>query len=254
MQPTLYLKVTDQSVAPYVIFSGDPWRVEVLKSYLDNPQSVGFYREFNTYTGTYKGLPITITSTGIGAPSAVIALEEMFDAGMKVALRMGTSMSLSKADLGNYIIPSSSKRLEKTSLTYVSEDYPAKADSKFLQSIIKTVTSQGQKVITGESATMDGYYSQMKESRLSKMRQVDIEKNFAQLEQEGIISVDMETSALMVVASLMKVPFASLTLVTVLKNLSALLDEKTRRRKEDELCRLALDSMVNFVKEEKINE
>jgi uridine phosphorylase len=83
---------------------------------------------------------------------------------------------------------------------------------------------------------------------------VDIEKNFAQLEQEGIISVDMETSALMVVASLMKVPFASLTLVTVLKNLSALLDEKTRRRKEDELCRLALDSMVNFVKEEKINE
>jgi uridine phosphorylase len=84
MKPTIYMKGTDKTIAPNVIFSGDPWRVEVLKEYLDNPQKVAFAREYNTYTGTYKGMPVTITSTGIGAPSAAIAMEEMYNCGMKV--------------------------------------------------------------------------------------------------------------------------------------------------------------------------
>ena len=72
-------------------FSGDPWRVEVVKKYLDNPKKVAFMREFNTYTGTYKGVEITVTSTGIGAPSAAIAMEEMYESGMQVAVRNGDS-------------------------------------------------------------------------------------------------------------------------------------------------------------------
>ncbi len=100
------MKGNRESIAPYVIFSGDPWRVEVLKEYLDNPQHIAFLREFNTYTGTYKGIPITVTSTGIGAPSAAIAMEEMYECGMKVGVRMGTVMSLIDETLGHYIIPS----------------------------------------------------------------------------------------------------------------------------------------------------
>lgn len=77
---TLYMGVDKDTVAEYVIFSGDPWRVEVLKQYLDNPKKVAFQREFNTYTGTYKGVPITVSSTGMGAPTAAIAMEEMYEA------------------------------------------------------------------------------------------------------------------------------------------------------------------------------
>ena len=91
---TLYLGADTSTVAPYVIFSGDPFRVEVLQKYFDNPKHVAFKREFNTYTGSYKGVPITVTSTGIGAPSAAISMEEMYEAGMKVAVRMGTVMAL----------------------------------------------------------------------------------------------------------------------------------------------------------------
>ena len=86
--PTLYLGAEEKDTAPYVIFSGDPWRVDVLKKYLDEPEHIAFKREFNTYTGTYKGMRVTVTSTGIGAPSAAIAMEEMYEAGMKVAVRM----------------------------------------------------------------------------------------------------------------------------------------------------------------------
>ncbi|NLG93389.1 MAG: nucleoside phosphorylase, partial [Clostridiales bacterium] len=76
---TLYLGADTSTVAPYVLFSGDPFRVEVLKKYLENSQHVAFKREFNTYTGSYKGVPVTVTSTGIGAPSAAIAMEEMYE-------------------------------------------------------------------------------------------------------------------------------------------------------------------------------
>ena len=56
---TLYMGASEETVAKYVLFSGDPWRVEVVKKYLDNPKKVAFMREFNTYTGTYKGVEIT---------------------------------------------------------------------------------------------------------------------------------------------------------------------------------------------------
>ena len=68
---TLYLKADRESISKYVIFSGDPWRVEMLSKNLDDPKHVAFAREFNTYTGTYKGVPITVTSTGIDRKSVV---------------------------------------------------------------------------------------------------------------------------------------------------------------------------------------
>ena len=92
MQSTLYLRASRPHVAPYVVFSGDPWRVEVLAQLLDEPKKLAFNREFNTYTGTYQGMPVTVSSTGIGAPSAAIAMEEMYQCGMEVAVRMGTVM------------------------------------------------------------------------------------------------------------------------------------------------------------------
>ena len=111
---TLYMGGSPETVAKHVLFSGDPWRVEVLKQYLDNPKQVAFMREFNTYTGTYKGLPVTVTSTGIGAPSAAIAMEEMYECGMEVALRMGTVMALQDDMLGHFIVPIGSMRRATT--------------------------------------------------------------------------------------------------------------------------------------------
>jgi len=183
MNPTLYMKCTEETVSPYVIFSGDPWRVEVLKDYLDHPVHVAFSREFNTYTGFYKGLRITVSSTGIGAPSAAIAMEEMYECGMKVALRMGTVMSLKDEMLGGYIVPIGSIRDEGTSATYVERGYPAVADVDFVQVISRTVRAAGAPVDNGINASMDGYYSQMRDSKLSKERQIDILAGFAELKR-----------------------------------------------------------------------
>ena len=140
---TLYMGVDESTVAEYVIFSGDPWRVEVIKGYLDNPQKVAFKREFNTYTGTYKGIPVTVSSTGMGAPTAAIAMEEMYEAGMKVAVRMGTVMALQDDMLGKFIIPIAAMRREATSKTYIEESYPAVADIELVNIMNATVTQMG---------------------------------------------------------------------------------------------------------------
>jgi len=250
MNETLYMKAKTEDIADYVVFSGDPWRVEVLKKYLDDVKHIGFFREFNTYTGYYKGVRITVTSTGIGAPSAAIAMEEMFNCGMKVAVRMGTVMSLNDDLLGSYVIPSGSVRMEKTSETYVGLGFPAVADFELVSSISKTFKKAGQRVDNGINATMDGFYSQMKESRLSKSRNVDFDQIFSELGKNKVTGVDMESSAMLVIGRLMGIRCAVVTLVTVLKNLKAALEDDVRQAKEDELCRLTLEGIYNFSKGE----
>lgn len=246
MKETLYMKAKPGQIAPYVIFSGDPWRVDVLKNYLENVERIGFFREFNTYTGTYKGVRMTVTSTGIGAPSAAIAMEEMFNSGMEVAVRMGTVMALKDDLLGDYVIPSGSIRMEKTSETYVEMGYPAVADFELVSSISNTFRNHHQRVENGINATMDGYYSQMKTSRLAEMRQTDFDQIFDKLVKNKVTGIDMESSLMLVLGRLMGVKTAVVTLVTVLKNLKEKLEDDLRVKKEDELCRLTLEAIYQY--------
>lgn len=249
MKPSLYMKAKPDDIADYVIFSGDPWRVNVLKTYLKDVKQIGFFREYNTYTGYYKGLKVTVTSTGIGAPSAAIAMEEMFNCGMKVAIRMGTVMALKDDLLGDYVIPSGSIRKEKTSQTYVDHGYPAVADFELVSSITKTFRANGQRVENGINATMDGFYSQMKVSRLSELRGTTFEPLFDELVKNNVVGIDMESSLMMVLGRLMCVKTAVVTLVTVLKNLQQSLKDDERQKKEDELCKLTLASIYQYDQE-----
>ena len=165
---SLYTGVGSEDIGKYVIFSGDPWRVEKICKYLESPKKIAFLREFNTYTGMYKGSKVTVTSTGIGAPSAAIAREEMYEAGMEVAVRMGTVMSLKDDTLGDFMIPVAAMRREGTSQSYVDLSYPAVADVELLNIMNETVKSMNKKYHNGINCTMDGFYTRMHESKFSK--------------------------------------------------------------------------------------
>jgi uridine phosphorylase len=246
---SLYLKCEESDIAKYVIFSGDPWRVNIIKKHLDDVKHIAFAREFNTYTGFYKGVRITISSTGIGAPSAAIAMEEMYQCGMKVALRMGTVMSLKDELLGEYIVPVGSIREESTSKTYVQDTYPAIADFHLIETINKTILEHGSIVDNGLNVTLDGFYSQMYMSKLAKERQIDVFEIFEKYKKLGVSGIDMESACMMVVGRLMNVKTACLTLVTVLENLKNSLTGKIREDKEEELCMIALESIYKYEKE-----
>ncbi len=246
MKKTLYLEAGKDDISKYVIFSGDPFRVEILKQFLDNPIQVSHSREFNTYTGFYKGLKVTITSTGIGSPSSAIAMEEMYECGMEVALRMGTVMSLKEELLGHYIVPIASVRSERTSLTYVDRDYPAVADHEFVSVISEEVKKRNKICDNGLNLTLDGFYSLMKESKLSKEMSRDISKTFIKAKSLGIVGIDMESSLILVLGRLMGVKTAVLTLASVLENLKGFLGEDERIKGEKELSLIALDSIYEY--------
>jgi uridine phosphorylase len=243
---TLYLGADTSTVAPYVIFSGDPWRVEVLKKYLDNPQHVAFKREFNTYTGTYKGVPVTATSTGIGAPSAAIAMEEMYESGMKVAVRMGTVMGLQDEMLGHFIIPIAAMRRESTSKTYVEESYPAVADIDLVNTMNQTAVDFGKKYFNGINCTMDGFYSHMHDSKFSKEHGTDMSKTFEELKKLHISGVDMESACMLTLGRLMGVKTCIVTMTTVLENLKETLQGQERTDAEDLLCRVVLEGIYRY--------
>ena len=243
---TLYMGADRETIAKNVLFSGDPWRIEVIKDYLQDVKKVAFRREFNTYTGFYKGIPITVTSTGIGAPSAAIAMEEMYSCGMEVAVRMGTVMGLKENLLGKYIIPVAALRREGTSHTYADPSYPAVADIELLQAMNQAVTRAGKEFTNGLNCTLDGFYSQMKESPFSKKRQKDIQQTFLELKKLGVDGIDMESSCMLTVGRLMGVKTCILTLVTVLENLKDSLQSEERQRAEESLCHIALEGILCF--------
>lgn len=245
---TLYLKANQESIAKYVIFSGDPWRVEMLQKLLDEPKHIAFSREFNTYTGTYKGIPVTISSTGIGAPSAAIAMEELFECGMEVAIRMGTVMGLKDGMLGKLLIPNGSMRMEGTSDTYVPKSFPAVSNIDLVNCMNKSVLINKREYINGITCTMDGFYSQMRESRLSKIMDTDILKTFDDISKYNISGVDMETSCILVLGSLMGIKACSVTMTTVLKNLKEVLEGAERTKAEEDLCKIVLDGIEIYDK------
>lgn len=243
---TLYLGARKGTVAPSVIFSGDPWRVEVLKRYLDDPVHVAFAREFNTYTGTYHGVPMTVSSTGIGAPSAAIAVEEMYEAGMRVAVRMGTSMSLRDDMLGQFIVPIAVMRRDGTSDTYVERGYPAVADVDLVNAMNQVVSDHGRRCLNGVTCSMDGFYTQMHDSRLSREQGRDISPTFDEMRRLSVCAIDMESSCILTVSRLMGVRACVVTLATVLENLRDSLKGDERTDAEDLLCRVILEGLARF--------
>lgn len=243
---TLYMGGTPETVGRYVLFSGDPWRVNVIKQFLDDPQEVAFLREFNTCTGIYKGERITVTSTGIGAPSAAIAMEEMYACGMEAAVRMGTVMSMQDDMLGQFIIPIASMRRESTSKTYVEESYPAVADLELVNILNETAAGFGKRSLNGVSCTMDGFYTQMHDSRFSRECGRDLSRVFEELRALHVCGIDMESACMLTVGRLMGVKTAVITMVTVLENLKETLKGQERADAETLLCRVALEGIWRY--------
>lgn len=241
---TLYMKASPGQISKYVIFSGDPWRVNVFKDLMTDIEEIAFAREYNTITGTYQGVRITATSTGIGAPSAAIAMEEMYECGMEVGIRMGTVMSLDNDLVGDFLIPLGSMRRESTSDCYVEKSYPAIADFELVQVLNQAVVQNGCKYHNGVNCTLDGYYTDMKTSRFADEKGINPDKTMNELAELKVVGVDMESSAMLTVGRLMGVKTAVITLATVSQNLNRMLDDVERPRMEALLCKITLDAIV----------
>jgi uridine phosphorylase len=191
-RPQYHLHVRPGDVGRYVLLPGDPDRVLRIAKYLDNSREIAFHREYRTCTGSYKGIPIGATSTGIGCPSAAIAVEELANVGATHFIRVGSTGALQPGiAIGDLVIATGSMRNEGTSRFYAPEGFPAVPDHFLTHALIEAAAAlqpqRGFGLHIGLNASDDAFYGETPE--------------FIQmLSSHGVLNVEMESSAIFVVA------------------------------------------------------
>lgn len=160
-----HIKLKAGECAPYVITPGDPGRVAQIANYLDHAKEIAYHREYRSYRGQYRGVDVSITSTGIGGPSAAIAFEELIRVGAKVLIRVGTSGSLqTKVRLGDLVVAQSAIRDEGTSRQYVPIEWPATANFEVTSALFQAATeraqAKGTQALVGVVHSKDAFYAE----------------------------------------------------------------------------------------------
>ena len=124
-----HIQVGRGDVGRYVIMPGDPKRCALIAKYFDDPKLIADNREYVTYTGTLDGTPVSVTSTGIGGPSASIAMEELVMSGADTFIRIGTCGGMDiNVKSGDLVIANGAIRMEGTSREYAPIEFPAVPD------------------------------------------------------------------------------------------------------------------------------
>jgi uridine phosphorylase len=141
------------------ICPGDPGRVERIASLLGEPQFLAAHREFTTFRGTLSGVPLVVTSTGIGGPSTSIAVEELAQLGVRTFLRVGTTGAIQPhIEVGDVIVTTGSVRLDGASLHFAPLGYPAVADFGCTTALVEAARALGFEPHVGITASADTFY------------------------------------------------------------------------------------------------
>jgi uridine phosphorylase len=185
-----HMGVSDGEVAPYVLVSGNPERLERMMKRMDSLEKVGDKRGYVVYTGLYKGVPLSLASTGVGSPSLAIGVEELGLCGGRVFLRVGSCASIqAEVPIGDIILTVGGVRDEGVSHTYAPAIYPAIADPDLLASLREAAREAGVAAHVGLVRSTDSFYE-------GERKQEIIE----QWQALGVLAFEMESSALFTVA------------------------------------------------------
>lgn len=199
-------------VGEYVILPGDPKRCEKIAKYFDDAKLVGDRREYVTYTGYLNGVKVSVTSTGIGGPSASIALEELVNVGAKTFIRVGTCGGI---DLdvkgGDIVVATGAIRMEGTSKEYAPIEFPAVANIDVVNSLIQASKNLGYEHHVGVVQCKDAFYGQHQPEKMPVS--YELLNKWEAWKRLGCLASEMESAALFIVASLLRVKVGSVFLV-----------------------------------------
>jgi uridine phosphorylase len=201
--PAFHLKISPGDIAPYVLLPGDPGRVPVISALWDESRHIATSREYVTHTGLYKGVPISCTSTGIGAPSTSIAMEELARCGARVFVRVGTAGTfLDSVHVGDMAIFDAAMRLDGASRLYAPIEYPAVASHDVVEAAIQAATELGFPHHVGITRSADTFYAGHPQpgSSYNGYWQSSWRDHFDDLARLNIVAAEMEASVIFVLA------------------------------------------------------
>lgn len=206
-----HIDVAPGEVGKYVLLPGDPGRAEKIARYFENPREIAFNREFRTFTGTVDGIRVSVTSTGIGCPSAAIALEELIKVGAETFIRVGTAGSLQEeVEPGDLAIATGAVREEGTTTQYVPLQYPAVSDPDVLFALREAARKLDYPHHLGITHCKDAFYSEEKGFSAHEEINQMLWKTWM---RANVIATSMEEAALFVLGSLRKVRVGSILAV-----------------------------------------
>jgi len=161
MEPMYHIGMTNEHGAKYAIIPGDPGRVEKIAKFLDNARFYHQNREYTTWIGELLGEKVLVTSTGIGGPSASIAVEELFQTGVDTFIRVGTCGGMDlKVNGGDLVIATGAIRMEGTSKEYLPIEFPAVADLDVTNALVTAAKNLAYPYHAGVVQCKDSFYGQ----------------------------------------------------------------------------------------------
>lgn len=195
-----HIQCVEGDVGRYVFLPGDPGRCAAIAQHFDNPVHVGMNREYNIWSGYLLGEKASVCSTGIGGPSASIAMEELANIGADTFIRIGTCGGIHlDVKPGDVVVASGAVRFEHTSLEYAPIEFPAVADFEITAALKNASEELGYQTHVGVVQCKDSFYGQ--HSPESSPVSYELLQKWESWKRLGVKASEMESAALFVVAA-----------------------------------------------------
>ena len=187
-------------IGRYCILPGDPGRVPAIAALFDDAKQIAYNREFNVWTGTLLGEKVTACSTGIGGPSASIAMEELHKCGADTFIRTGTCGGIAlDVQSGDVVVATGAIRYEHTSREYAPIEFPAVADFQVTNALVEATRKLGFPLHTGIVQCKDSFYGQ--HDPAASPVYYELQQKWESWKRLGVLASEMESAALFVVAA-----------------------------------------------------
>ncbi len=245
-----HLRIKKGDVGRYVILPGDPKRVPLLASFLDDARQVADSREYLTYTGRLGDTPVSVTSTGIGGPSASIAMEELYKCGADTFIRMGTCGGIDLPVMGgDAVIATGAVRMEGTSREYAPIEFPAVANFDIVEAMKQTAEKLGLRYHMGIVQCKDSFYGQHNPETMPVS--YELQNKWEAWKRLGVLASEMESAALFTVASYLRVRCGSVFFVVGNQEREALGMDNPKLHDTTKICELAVESVRTLIENDR---
>lgn len=196
-----HIGLAEGEVGAYALLPGDPFRTPLIARHLEATEEKAWSREYRTFTGRLAGTLVSTCSTGIGGPSAAIAVEELGELGVHTFLRVGTCGGAQRGvRRGDLVIATGAVRSEGTADAYVPREYPAIASHEVVTACVEACRAAGASYHLGVVRCVDALYADLMPERMPRPGELREENEM--WSRAGVLANDMESSTIMVVSSL----------------------------------------------------
>jgi purine-nucleoside phosphorylase len=233
-----HIHAEPHQVAPFVLLPGDPNRAKyIAETFLENPKLYNDNRQLLGYTGTYKGMPVSIQTTGMGCPSLSIVVEEIIRLGAKTLIRVGTTGIITRAiKPGELVIGMAASPLEGTTKMYLNnEPYAPTASFDVVRKLVESAETHQLPHHVGLINTEDAFYATKPE-------------HVKHYEDIGVLSIEMEASALFLIGKLRKVEVGCILVASNYIGDPQMVEASIMKQGIDNMVKVALEAGMKLSK------